>query len=427
MYALVDANNFYASAHRSFDPALEGKPIVVLSNRDGNVIARSNEAKALGINMTQAFFDTKELREQHDIVVFSSAYELYGDTSARLMSVLTQFAPDVEVYSIDEAFLWIEPYRDTYPTYQDLGTAIREKVDQWLRLPVCVGFGPTKTLAKLANRLAKKNPELKGVCVLDSRALIDEVLTDFPVEDIWGIGSRSAQKLKRVGIETAAQLRDVSDEWIRQALTVNGLRLVYELRGKPCKLLVVSPPPKKSIGTEPGFGQVIPDLDILNDALTTHLSRVCEKLRRQNSLCGAITISLRTNKFRKTPGNNLPAKQYDNSITVVLPHPTSSTLELLKYAESGLKAIFRFGYQYQKVGIMLTDLVGADYRQVGVFTDGPDERLIRVSAVMDKVNQRYGHDKLRLASQQYNPEWPMKQTYLSKRYTTRWEDILEAK
>lgn len=427
MYALVDGNNFYCSAHRSFDPTLEGKPIVVLSNRDGNIVARSNEAKALGIKMTQAFFETRELREQHDIVVFSSAYELYGDTSARLMSVLTQFAPDVEVYSIDEAFLWIEEYMGTYPTYQDLGTAIRQKVDQWLRLPVCVGFGPTKTLAKLANRLAKKNSEFNGVCVLDSQALIDEVLTDFPVEDLWGIGSRSATKLNRVGIKTAAQLRDVNDEWIKQTLTVNGLRLVHELRGKPCKLLEVSPPPKKSICTEPGFNKVIPDLDIINDALTTHLARVCEKLRRQNSLCGAITISLRTNKFRKTPGNKLPAKQYHNSITLVLPHPTSSTLELLRYAESGLKAIFKFGYNYQKVGIMLTDLVGADYRQVGVFTEGPAERLINLSAVMDKVNKRYGHDKLRLASQHYNPEWPMKPKYLSKRYTTRWEDILEAK
>ncbi|GAB3788022.1 Y-family DNA polymerase [Spirosoma horti] len=427
MYALVDGNNFYCSAHRSFDPTLEGKPIIVLSNRDGNVVARSNEAKALGIKMGQPFFETKELREQHDIVVFSSAYELYGDTSARLMSILTQFAPDVEVYSIDEAFLWIEEYMGAYPTYQDLGAAIREKVDQWLRLPVCVGFGPTKTLAKLANRLAKKTPELNGVCVLDTPEAIAEALTEFPVKDLWGVGGRYAAKLKSFGITTAAQLRDVPDDWINSLMTVNGLRMVHELRGFPCKLLAVSPPTKKTICSAPSFGKLIPDLANVTDALTTHLARCCENLRKQDSLCGAVTVFLHTDRFRKTPGNGLPAKQYSNSITLVLPHPTSSTSELLKYAESGLKAIFRFGFNYQKVGVMLSDLVPGDYRQKGVFIDGPDEKLIKLSAVVDKMNRRYGQDKLRLASHQYNPDWPMKQKYLSKRPTTRWDDILEAK
>ncbi|MBD2753737.1 Y-family DNA polymerase [Spirosoma validum] len=427
MYGLVDANNFYASCHRAFDPTLEGKPIVVLSNRDGNIVARSNEAKALGIGMGQAFFETKDLREQHDIRVFSSNYELYGDVSARLMSVLTQFVPDVEVYSIDEAFLLCEDYVGIYPSYSGLGQDIREKMKQWLRLPVCVGFAPTKTLAKVANRLAKKNPELNGVCVLDSQEAIAEALEHFPIADLWGVGRKSAGKLKRNGIETAAQLRDVNDDWIRQTMTVNGLRLVHELRGLPCKLLEVNPPAKKSICTEPGFGQVIPDLTQINDALTVHLSRVCEKLRRQESLCGAVTVWLRTNPYRRTPGNGQPAKQYSNSVTVRLPHPTSSTLEIVKYAESALKAIFRFGYHYAKVGVMLTDLVPQDYRQAGVFVSGPDERLIKLSKAMDKVNKRYGHDTLRMASQLYNPEWPMKPQWLTPRYTTRWDDILEAK
>lgn len=425
MVGLVDGKNFYASCHRVFRRDLEGKPIIVLSNRDGNVVARSDEAKALGIRMTQAFFETKELVEQHEIVVFSSNYELYGDISARLMSVLTQFAPDVEVYSIDEAFLQVEDYFGLYPTYQDLGNDIRKKVKQWLHIPVGVGIAPTKTLAKVANKLAKKSPDL--VCVLNTPEAIAEALEDFPVEDLWGVGSKSAGKLKKMDIRTAAQLRDVNDEWIRKNMTVNGLRLVHELRGRPCKLLDVNPPPKKSICTEPGFGSVIPDLDTIIDALTSHLIRCCEKLRRQESLCGAVTVWLRTNPFRKTPGNGLPSKQYSNSVTVRLPHPTSSTQELIKYAESGLKAIFKFGYNYQRVGIMLTDLVAADYRQMGVFTKGPDERLIRLSAVMDKVNKRYGHDTLRLASQMYNPDWPMKQKYLSPRYTTRWDDILEVK
>ncbi|MBD2752639.1 Y-family DNA polymerase [Spirosoma validum] len=425
MYALVDGKNFYASCHRIFRPDLVGRPVVVLSNRDGNIVARSDEAKALGIGMGQLFFEAKDLCQQHGVTVFSSNYELYGDLSARLMSTLTHFAPDVEVYSIDEAFLLLEEYVGIYPTYRDIGSAICSHVGRWLHLPVGVGIGPTKTLAKVANKLAKKSPDL--VCVLDTPELIDEALEDFPVEDIWGVGRKSAGKLKNVGIRTAAQLRDVNDDWIQKVMTVNGLRLVHELRGRPCKLLEVNPPPKKSICTEPGFGHVIPDLVQINDALTVHLSRCCEKLRRQESLCGAVTVWLRTNPFRKTPGNKQPAKQYSNSVTVRLPHPTSSTLEIIKYAESSLKAIFRFGYHYAKVGVMLTDLVPADFRQAGVFTAGPDERLIRLAKTMDKVNKRYGRDTLRMASQLYNPEWPMKPTYLTPRYTTRWEDILEVK
>ncbi|MVM37676.1 DUF4113 domain-containing protein [Spirosoma sp. HMF3257] len=427
MVALVDANSFYTNCHQIFKPDLEGKPVIVLSNRDGNIVARSSRAKQLGIKMGQYFFETKELIDEYEVAVFSSNYELYGDISARLMSILTQFAPDVEVYSIDEAFLQLEEYTSVYPSYGGLAQAIRENVKQWLRLPVGVGIGPTKTLAKVANRLAKTNPELNGVCVLETQEAIEEALWGFPVEELWGVGGRSASKLKKQGIRTAYQLRDVNDDWIRSTMTVNGLRLVYELRGLPCKLLEVNPPPRKSICTEPGFGKVIPDLDNITDALTTHLSRICEKLRKQESLCGTVTVWLRTNPHRKTPGNGLPAKQYSNSVTVRLPHPTSSTLELVKYAESGLKSIFKFGYNYLRVGIMLTDLVPADFRQIGVFTKGPDERLIRLSQVMDKVNRRYGHDKLRMASQMYNPEWPMKQKFVSPRYTTCWEDILEVK
>ncbi|MBD2700167.1 Y-family DNA polymerase [Spirosoma sp. BT702] len=426
MYGLVDGNNFYVSCHRAFRPDLEGVPVIVLSNRDGNVIARSNEAKALGIKMGQPFFETKELRQQHGIVVFSSNFPLYGDMSSRLMSLLTNFVPDVEVYSIDEAFLQLENFWGLYPTYQGLGQDIRTKIDQWLRIPVGVGIAPTKTLAKVANKLAKKRSELNGVCVLETPQQIEDALANFPVEDLWGVGHQSAARLKRENIRTAAQLRDTNDDWIRQIMTVNGLRLVHELRGMPCKLLEVTPPPKKSIGSEPGFGTVIPDLDTIADALTSHLTRVGMKLRRSDQLAGAVTISLRTSKYRKTPGNGLAAKQYSNSITLNLPHPTSATPELLGYALTGLKAIYKTGYQYQKVGILLTDLVPESYRQKGVFVEGPDERLIKLAGVVDKVNKRFGQDKLRLASQMYNPEWPYQQKYLSPHYTTRWEDILEA-
>ncbi|WP_332368946.1 DUF4113 domain-containing protein [Spirosoma telluris] len=210
-------------------------------------------------------------------------------------------------------------------------------------------------------------------------------------------------------------------------MTVNGLRLQHELRGYPCRMLEVNPPPKKAICTAPSFGRLVPDLDTITDAMTSYLARSCEKLRKQDSLCGTITVFLHTDRFRKTPGNGQPAKQYYNSRTVELPHPTNSTAELLRYAQASLKAIFQFGYNFQKVGVILTNLVPADYRQKGLFVEGPDERMIKLAGLMDKLNYRYGRDKLRLASQQYNPDWPMKQEYLSPCYTTKWEDILEAR
>lgn len=239
----------------------------------------------------------------------------------------------------------------------------------------------------MANKLAKQNPALNGVCVLDTPDKISEALKSFPVDDIWGVGHRSAAKLKRFDIRTAAQLRAVPIDWIREKMTVNGVRLVYELQGKPCKLLEVNPPAKKSICTEPGFGKVTPSFEQIQDALTFHLSRICEKLRKQDSLAGCLIVYLRTDPNRKTPGNGLPSKQFSNSRTVRLPHPTSSTSELLQYASAALKEIFAFGYHYLRVGIMLTDLVPADYRQKGLFVDGPNEKTLKLAKVVDQLGQ----------------------------------------
>jgi DNA polymerase V len=291
-----------------------------------------------------------------------------------------------------------------------------------------VGFGATKTLAKLANRVAKKRPELGGVCVIDNGETASEILSRFKVEDLWGIGYQYARMLKQNGIRTAAHLRDADDDWVRERMTINGLRLVYELRGYPCRRLEGGAPQKKTICAAPSFGKMIPDLRQIQDALTNHLCRAGEKLRRQDSLCGTITVFIHTNKFRKTPGRpDLPSKQYYNSRSVDLPHPTRSTPELLRYALEVLKSIYAPGYHYQKVGLILSDLVPGDYRQKGVFSEGPDERLIQLANVIDWVNARHGQDKLRLASQLYNPEWPMKRQYLSRRYTTNWKEILEVK
>lgn len=425
MLGLVDANNFYVSCQRSFDPSLNGKPVVVLSNNDGCVVARSNEAKNdLKIKMGLPYFQLQALPEFAQITVFSSNYALYGELSSRIFSILGRFVEHVEVYSIDEAFLDLTGYESVYPDLVDFSHQIRATIDQWTRIPVSVGIAPTKTLTKVANWYAKRQHELAGVMLLDTDAKVSDALAEFDVANLWGVGWRYAGMLKRNGIRTASQYRDLPDDWIREKLTVNGLRLAYELRGIPCRMLEVDSPAKKAICAAPSFGRLVPDLTTIEQALITHLSRAAEKLRKQESAAGAITVFLHTNRHRKTPTNGLPAKQYSNSRTVELPHPSSSTSELAGYAVAALRAIFRFGYEYQKVGIMLSGLGPADHRQAELFTSGPDERLVKLSAVMDRVNARHGRDRIRLAGAGYDPTWHFKRGLLSPYYTTRWADIL---
>ena len=431
MYGLVDCNNFYVSCERSFNYGLNGKPVVVLSNNDGCVVARSNEAKALGIKMGVPFFQMEELRQQHDIKAFSSNYTLYGDMSARVMATLGRFVEDVEVYSIDEAFLDLNGYESVYPDLIQFARTIRSTVNQWTRIPVSVGIAPTKTLCKVANFYAKRRPEYgrsdgPGVLLLDTDAKIQELLTDFDVADLWGIGWRYAGVLKRNGTRTAAQFRDLPDDWLRDKMTVNGLRLAYELRGMPCKMMELEPQPKKTICSAPSFGRLIPNLETITEALTTHVSRAAEKLRKQQSAAGTLTVFLHTNRFKRSPNGEL-AKQYYNSRSVDLPHPSSSTAELVGYALAVLKSVFAFGYEYQKVGVILSGLVPADFQQQALFIDSPDERLIKLAGVMDRVNKRYGRDKLRLAVAGYDPTWHHKRQYMSPCYTTNWRDILRVK
>lgn len=426
MIALVDANNFYVSCQRSFNQGLNRKPVVVLSNNDGNVIARSEEAKALGIKMAAPFFELDALIKEKEVAVFSSNYQLYGDMSARLMATLGRFVEEVEVYSIDEAFLNFDGYETVYPDLTEAAQLIRSTVNQWLRIPVSVGIAPTKTLAKVANWYVKRDAGHNGVLLLNTAETIQAALQDFDVAALWGIGWRYAGMLKRNGIRTAAQFCDLPDEWIQTKLTVNGLRLAYELRGMPCKLLVLEATPKKAICAAPSFGRLVPDLATMTEAVTTHMSRAAEKLRKQQSAAGTLTIFLHTNRYRKTPSGEL-AKQYYNSQTVKLPHPTSSTSELVGYAQAALKAIFRFGYIYQKVGIILSDLVPDRHQQQSLFTEQPDGRMAKLSKVMDTVNQRYGRDRLRLASAGFDPTWHHRRAYLSPCYTTKWNDILTVK
>lgn len=424
MLALVDCNNFYVSCERAFNPALEGRAVGVLSNNDGCIIARSNELKALGVKMGTPFFQMQELRQQQDITIHSSNYTLYGDMSARVMATLGRFVENVEVYSIDEAFLDLAGYEQVYTDLVSFAHTIRSTVKQWTRIPVSVGLAPTKTLTKIANWYAKREAQHDGVFLLDTPQKVAAALADFSVDDLWGIGWRYAGMLKRNGIRTAAQLAALPDDWINSKLTVNGLRLAYELRGTPCKMLETEAPSKKAICTAPSFGRGVHDLDTITQALVTHLGRAAEKLRKQGSAASSVTVFLHTNRHKRSRNGEL-AKQYYGSQSVMLPHPTANTSELVGYAIAALGKAFRFGFEYQKVGVMLMGLGPAEHQQTNLFRSGPDPRLTKLSATVDKLNCRHGRDRVRLASAGYDPSWQHKRQWISRRYTTQWQEIMK--
>ena len=367
LFALLDCNNFYVSCERLFQPALRGKPVVVLSNNDGCVIARSDEAKALGIPMGLPAFKLADLRHEHPIEVFSSNYTLYGDLSARVMTTLTQWAPAVEVYSIDEAFLDLSGLSTHDLT--GYGQTLRATIHQWIGISVSIGIAPTKTLAKLANRLAKRSPQ--GVIALTVTPEIDATLACTRVEDIWGIGPGYTRRLKAHDILTAIQLRDADDRWIRQQLGVVGQRIVWELRGISCLPLELCPPLKQSLMVSRSFGRPITSLTEMREAVATYTTRAAEKLRRHRVAAGVVTVFLMTSRFTEEP-------QYSNSVTMPLPVATQDTAELIRYALRGIEHIFREVYHYQKAGVILTALVPAHQIQAHLF-DQKDRELPRSS------------------------------------------------
>jgi DNA polymerase V len=328
LFALIDCNNFYVSCERLFQPMLHGKPVVVLSNNDGCVIARSDEAKALGIPMGLPAFKLTDLVQEHTIEVYSSNYTLYGDLSARVMTTLTQWTPEVEVYSIDEAFLQFATLPlDALTAY---GQTMRATIHQWTGIPVSIGIGPTKTLAKLANRLAKRSSEAQGVVALNSPFEIEATLAQTPIEDIWGIGPGYTRRLHAHEIRTALQLRNMTDRWVRQELGIVGLRLVWELRGILCLPLALCPPPKQSLMVSRSFGRPITTLTEMREAVATYMTRAAEKLRRSHMAAGVLTVFLMTSRFTEEP-------QYANSVTMPLPVATQDTAELIQYAFQGIE------------------------------------------------------------------------------------------
>lgn len=416
MIAIVDCNNFYASCERLFQPHLQGKPVVVLSNNDGCVIARSDEAKALGIVMGTPAFMAEQMMIEKGVAVFSSNYSLYGSLSDRVMRTMAQFTASMEIYSIDEAFLFLGDLYDVDLLQHCIH--LRNKVKTDVGIPVSVGVAPTKTLAKMANRFAKKHKKEIGVHVLDEQWKIDEVLKATKVEDIWGVGRQYAMFLIKHGFHTAYELSQAPDEWIRKNMTVVGQRLLNELRGIPCIEFELEPPGKKGICTSRSFGRVVTSKREVAEALTSYTAVAAEKLRRQNSCTKVINVFVQTNMHRAQD------EQYFRSLNVTLPVATSSTRELIQYALKGLDIIFKEGYNYAKCGIMLMELTSDDNVQAGLFDTTDREKEKKLMLAMDKINNSFGKQLVRFAVQGYGRKWKLRAEKLSPRYTTRLSDIL---
>jgi len=414
VFALVDCNNFYASCERLFRPELRDQPIVVLSNNDGCVIARSNEAKALGISMGAPYFKTKDLLARHNVHVFSSNYALYGDLSQRVMTILQQMEPEVQIYSIDEAFVSL-PYT---PGNSQTGYAsyLQEKIWQCVGIPVSIGIGPTKTLAKLAAKIAKRDPLCGGAFDLTDNPWLDQLLAAFGVQDVWGIGRQAARKLRGRGIMTAWDLRDADDAWLRKRLTVTGLRTALELRGISCQPLDNAPPARKSIISSKSFGRPISTLSDMKEAVVTYLSTAAEKLRKQGSAAEAIQVFISTNTF------NPRQAQHVQGMTASLPGPSAYTPHLLKAALHCLDSIFRPGYQYKKAGVMLAGIVPAHQQQMNMFAPLDTERHDLMRAV-DRTNQKWGRQTLQVATAGFAKPWQMAQSRKSPAYTTNWSEL----
>jgi DNA polymerase V len=422
MYALVDCNNFYASCERIFHPELNGKPVAILSNNDGCVISRSNEAKAVGIPMGAPFFKIKEIIKEKNVTVFSSNYALYGDLSNRVMAILHQFTPNVEIYSIDEAFLNFDGL--PIPNYQDYGLQIKKRTQKWVGIPVCIGFAPTKALSKVANKIAKKfQDRTSGVYVIDTDEKRIKALKWTKIEDVWGIGYRTTKKAKLRNITTAYDFIDPQHEnWIKKEMGVIGLRLKYELEGKSVLDLEPIIDQKKSIAITRSFPKQISDFDSLRERIATFASVCAEKLRKQNSCCHTIIVMLVIDK------HTIRTSKYYFNMAVTLPYVTNSTLTISATAIEILKNLY-VGYEnikFKKAGVIVTELIHENKKQLQLFEEENPKHAALMKA-MDHLNTKIGDTKVKLATQNLSLTWNMNQNHLSPRYTTNFKDILEIK
>lgn len=410
VYFLVDCNQFYVSCEQVFNPKLQAKPVVVLSNNDGCVVARSKEAKALQIPMGAPVYQYAELFKREKVHVFSSNYTLYGDMSQRVMRVLSHFSEQMEEYSIDEAFLQIACQDPIF-----LAKQIKQKVLQWTGIPVSIGIGATKTLAKLANDIAKKRDGIFSFC---NKMKIDPILEKLAPKEVWGIGSRLSQALLAEGICNAKAFKDLPDHWIKHRFSVTLLRTAWELRGIPCLDLHDAPLERKSITRSRSFGCKVTDLIELNEALCSYADDALENLRKEHLLPSFVTVFLTTSPFIE--------KAYSNSYTLVLPEPTHYTPAVCRLAKDALKRIYRHGLPYKKTGIVLGGLVPEHSFQPDLFqlrTCNPQKQL-QAMQVFDDVKIRYGKSALRFASEGTHQKWRMQRGSVSARFTTSWNELL---
>ena len=416
-FALVDGNNFYVSCERVFDPRLEGVPVVVLSNNDGCAVARSNEAKALGVGMGQPWYQCRELACAHGIVALSSNYTLYADMSQRMMAILGGFAPAIEVYSIDEAFLDVSALPGDLTA---LGQRIRAQVRQWIGIPTCVGIGPTKTLAKLANRIAKTSPSWAGVCDLTAQACgeMEALMASIAVGEVWGVGARLAGHLQAQGITTVRDLRALDPALARRRHSVVLERTVLELRGISCLPLEPTAAPKQNIICSRSFGQPVTTIDELRQAIVTYASRASEKLRRQQGAAQVVEVFIQTSRFR-TP-------YYGPALKVPLAAPSDDSRTLARAALQGLERIYRPGWAYVKAGVELQAIQPRDSGWMADLLTTPDARSAPLMRTLDAINSRMGAGTLWLAGAGIDPAWAMNRGRLSPAYTTRLGELPQA-
>ncbi|HRE52213.1 MAG TPA: Y-family DNA polymerase [Flavitalea sp.] len=419
MYALVDCNNFYCSCERVFNPKLNNRPVVVLSNNDGCAIARSEEAKAIGVAMGAPAFMIEELLKKHNVAVFSSNYTLYGDMSDRVMKTLATFCPRLEIYSIDEAFLDLHdmPYTDLL----HLGMKIRKTIKQNTGIPTSVGIAETKTLAKMANRYAKKHKREVGVFWAANSSLVNEMLRATEAKDIWGIGGQYAKLLQRNRIHTAYDLSLVPEEWVRVNMSVVGQRLLNELRGIPAIESEYVTPDKKNICTSRSFGKLLTSKADIQEALSNFVAICALKLRKQKSCCKMLEIFIQTNPHKTEH------KQYMRSIRVQLDRPSNNTSELIKYAIKGLDIVYKEGYLFKKTGIFALDLVPENAVQSSLFDTENRGRSKAIMEAMDGVNRLLGKDIVRIATQGYEKRYRLRAAHLSPSFTTNIDQIIKVR
>jgi len=417
MFALIDCNNFYASCERVFQPKLRKQPIVVLSNNDGCVVARSNEAKALGVPMGAPAFEFKDLFEKNNIHVFSSNYALYGDMSNRVMNLLSNISPDIEIYSIDEAFLKFKGFQENFDLLS-YGKQIKKTVTQGTGIPISVGFAPTKALAKVANKIAKKFPsQTESVHLIDSEEKRIKALKWLPVEDIWGIGRQHSKRLKNEGINTAYDFTLMNKFWVQKNLSIVGLRLQNELQGIPC-LDLETPADKKNIATTRSFDANYTDYELIKERVSTFAVACATKLRKQKSCCNALMVFIHTNRHRK----DLP--QYSRNIVLKLPYPTNSNIELAKFALQGLDKIFKKGFAYKKAGVIVMDFTPENTEQIMLFENSNPKHKLLMNTI-DKINDAIGTTKIKLGSQDIKKTWKMRQEKLTPHYTTKISEVIK--